>query len=411
MRLLYINDTYKRVGGTEMYLHSLSNIFRGKGHEMFLFAIDDEKEITKHDLFVYRDKFKRNPFKYILWYYLNPSLYRRLRNWIKKVNPDVIHIHNNGKFTSSILLALLGFNIPVVQTVHDHTPICPTSLCTKLHGEQCDGGFGIRCPMSGCISWARYAYQRVPEYIKQYLLKTNVNLFIAPSRALERRLIKYGIRNVAYLPSFVYVMKFEYDINQMETGNVLYVGRLAKEKGVHYLIKALPKIVKAYSSCMLNIVGDGPMMSDLLKLVRDLDIEKHVTIHGKLFDDALMAAYQKANVVVIPSACVENSPIVAYETMALGRPIVGSDIGGIPDLVVDGETGFLVEPRNPDQIAEKVIRILSNTELGIRMGKNARENCITKYNHEEHYKKLMRIYEKVKHASNYDLRKDEQQPS
>jgi glycosyltransferase involved in cell wall biosynthesis len=306
MKILHINDTFKQVGGTETYLYSLINIFKAKGHKIFLFAIDEEKEIEEYDLFVYQDIFKRDPFKYILFYYLNPSLYNRLRRWIKKVNPDMIHIHNNGKFTSSILIALQGFNIPVVQTIHDHSIICPTSFCTKVNGEQCDGCFELKCPISGCISWARYAYQRVPEYIKKYLLKTTVDTFIAPSKALQCRLKKNGIQNVIYLPNFIEVEKFIYDINKIESGNVLYVGRLSKEKGIDYLIKALPEIIKACPSSMLNIVGDGPMMSQLLKLVSNLDMEKHVTFHGRLLGVALMAAYQKANVVVIPSVCVEN---------------------------------------------------------------------------------------------------------
>lgn len=169
MRILHINDTYKTVGGTEVYLNSVSSTFKEKGHEIFRFSIDDEEDTEESNLLVYRDIFKRNPSKYIFWYYLNPSLYNRLQKWIKKVNPDIIHIHINGKFASSILLALNGNSIPVVQTVHDSALICPISSCINSQGVPCEGGLGIKCPRNGCISWARYAYQRLPEYMKIYL--------------------------------------------------------------------------------------------------------------------------------------------------------------------------------------------------------------------------------------------------
>jgi glycosyltransferase involved in cell wall biosynthesis len=392
MRILYINNTFKPVGGAEVYLRSLSSTFQEKGHDTFLFAIDDEETIEKSNLFVYRDIFKRGPLKYLLWHYFNPSLYNHLIVWIKKVNPDIIHIHNNGKFASSILLALNG-SIPVVQTVHDYSILCPISFCINSQSMPCAGGFGIKCPNNGCISWARYSYQRLPEYIKKSLLKKTVNLFLVPSRALQTHLMKNGFQNAIYFPNFVDVDKFEYDFTKMESCNVLYVGRLAKEKGVNYILEAFPKIVKAHSSCTLNIVGDGPYRSNLLHLAQELGIEKKVIFHGKLSGEPLIEAFQKSNVVVIPSVSLDNSPIVAYEAMASGRPVVGSNIGGIPDLVTDGETGYLVEPRNPDQIAEKVIRVLSNRELAIKMGKKARENCLIYFNKEDHYNKLKTIYE------------------
>jgi glycosyltransferase involved in cell wall biosynthesis len=395
MRILHINDTYKPVGGTEVYLDSLSSTFKENGHEIFLFSIDDEKEIEESNLFVYKDIFKRSPSKYILWYYFNPSLYNRLQKWIKMVNPDIIHIHNNGKFASSILLALNGNSIPVVQTVHDHTLVCPTSFCINSQGMPCEGGFGIKCPRNRCISWARYAYQQLPEYMKIHLLKKNVSIFIAPSRALQNRLINNGFQNVIYFPNFVDVNKFKYDLNKMESCNVLYVGRLSIEKGVNYILEAFPKIVQVHPSCILNIIGDGPLRSNLFHLARNLGIEKQVIFHGRLSGDPLIEAFQKANVVVIPSIVLENSPIVAYEAMASGRPIVGSNIGGIPDLVMDGETGFLVEPGNSDQIAEEVIKLLSDRELAIIMGNKAKEYCFINYNKEYHYKKLKIIYENV----------------
>jgi len=81
--------------------------------------------------------------------------------------------------------------------------------------------------------------------------------------------------------------------------------------------------------------------------------------------------------------------------MATGRPCIGSNVGGIPELVVDGKTGFLVEPRNPNQIAEKVIQILSDEQLARRMGRNAREGAESEFNMKDHVEKIIKVYESL----------------
>ena len=392
MKILHINNTYKPVGGAEVYIRSLSDIFKENGHEIFLFAIDDEKNIEDNNLFVYRDIFKRGPIKYFLWHYLNPTLYLRLNRWIKNVSPDVIHIHNNGKFSTSVLLALQKSRAIIIQTVHDYSLVCPIAYCVKPDGKQCGGGLGIKCPISGCISWFEYAYRLIPECLNRYVIKITVNQFIAPSKKLKQILDDNKYANVVYLPNFIDSATIEPDFNKTEKYNITYVGRLSNEKGLIYLIKAIPEIITIFPSCILHLIGGGPIESELKMLVKELNIEKTVIFHGRVSEYFLNESYKKATIIIMPSIWMENNPIVALEAMAFGKPIIASNTGGYPDLIDNGITGFLIEPRNSDQIAKRIIQILSDDELAKSMGRNARKKVELEFGREKHINGLLEIY-------------------
>ena len=132
-------------------------------------------------------------FEIFIMVFFNPNLYFRLLKWIKKIRPDIIHVHNNGKFASSVLLAIKNSNLPAIQTVHDPSIICSSSMCVNLQGEVCDGGLSIKCVKNGCISWFKYLYEKIPLYLRNNLIKRNIKLFLVPSTALKDRLVKNGL--------------------------------------------------------------------------------------------------------------------------------------------------------------------------------------------------------------------------
>jgi len=220
-------------------------------------------------------------------------------------------------------------------------------------------------------------------------------LFIAPSRAFEMKLKENGMKNVVYLPHFIDSSKYEFNMDIIEKGNVLYAGLLYYTKGIQYLIQAFPEILKHIPWARLHLVGEGPDRSKLERLAEELGIEKEVVFNGKVPRSKMFEYYQKANVVILPSICMENSPYVIHEAMASGRPVIGSNIGGIPELVEDWKTGFLVEPGNPNQIAEKVIQILSDEKLLREMAVNARKRVEEKLKVENHVNNILRIYKSV----------------
>lgn len=393
MRILYVHDNCYHIGGAETYLFSLMELVREYGHEIYFFSTDKVKEIKNNYSYIYREPNKNRVSSHISHYYFDFGVYNTLRKWIKKVKPDVMHLNLNYKYPVSIILAARKEKIPVVQTIHDIRVVCMSGLCVKPDGEVCEGGFGIKCLKNGCISFKGYMYNALPNKIKQYLRQDI--LFIAPSRAFERKLKENGLKNVVYLPHFIDSSKYGFNAENKERYNILFVGWLGKHKGVQYLIQAFPSILKQIPSAKLHVVGEGEERNNLEKLVKKLKIEKEVVFHGKVPHEHIQQFYQKANVVVFPSICFEQFGLVGLEAMACGRPAVGSNIGGVSEWIDHGKTGFLVEQGSTVQIGEKVIQILSDEEMAIKMGESARRKAKKNFTVEKHFKKLMQIYESL----------------
>ncbi len=439
MKILLVNDNYSHIGGAETYFFNLYKLLKENNNEVSIFSTGAQ-EIRSNDTLVAQEmrrrkrlfesesfkdiktwilrkfianiddseflknkiplKFQKNIMRYQYIqlfgnYYIDTSIEKKLRYWVDEISPSVIHIHNNYKYPTSIYSELKGMNIPLIKTVHDFGMVCPTSWCIKPDGKICKGGLSKNCVEAGCITNKYYKLMEAINKIVNDLEKNSVILFIAPSKSLKQKMEEHGFNNIVHVPNFINVNDYKVDISKMEIGNILYVGGLTKHKGVHYLIEAFPRILEEFPDASLNIIGSGPLRSCLDNRVRQLGVENCVVFHGKVSDDVVKELYQKANVVVIPSIWMENSPMVIYEAMASGRPVVGSNIGGIPELIRDGENGFLTEPRNPEDIAEKVIKILSDINLAEKFGTAAKKIAVSEYSSEKHYENLIKVYKSL----------------
>jgi len=155
---------------------------------------------------------------------------------------------------------------------------------------------------------------------------------------------------------------------------ILSVGRLIDWKGTIHLIEAMPKVLSDFSDASLLIIGSGPEKGHLLQRTHELSLEDHVKFPGTVSDEDLQTCYHTADVFVLPSITkdgkTEGLGVVLLEAMASGCPVIGSNVGGIPDIITDGETGFLVPEQRPDILAEKILRILADTELQEKFRRN-----------------------------------------
>ncbi len=167
---------------------------------------------------------------------------------------------------------------------------------------------------------------------------------------------------------------------------VIFVGRIDKEKGIEYLIKAAEEI-----KAEIYILGSGEYKNELINLVKKLNLKNvhFVAYFGEESLEELREFYQRANVVVVPSTIKEALGLVILEAMAAKTPVVASNIGGIPNIVKDGKTGFLVKPRSSAEIAEKVNKILDNEKLGSIMGENSRRFIEEKFTWEKAAKSIL----------------------
>ncbi|HYT37492.1 MAG TPA: glycosyltransferase family 4 protein [Ktedonobacteraceae bacterium] len=210
-----------------------------------------------------------------------------------------------------------------------------------------------------------------------------------------QRWIKQYKNEVYYLPNGVDLELFDKPPEQETSNyNLLFLGRLEKIKGVESLIQAIPFIIKVFPQTTLTIVGDGGNKTDLFNLTKNLQLEKHIQFTGWVEHKDLDTYYEKASLVVVPSIVADAFPLVILEAMSAGRPVIGTNIGGIPEIIDDKVDGYLVEPENPEQIADKVIKLFQEANLLKELGRNARKKA-EKFSIEKHVENLEKIYEGV----------------
>jgi phosphatidylinositol alpha-1,6-mannosyltransferase len=163
---------------------------------------------------------------------------------------------------------------------------------------------------------------------------------------------------------------------------ILTVGRIETRKGHDMVVHALPMIFAKEPAALWVVAGDGPDRARIEKLVHERELGAHVVFAGTVFDQQLSALLTRADVFLMPNrrigADVEGFGIVFLEAALFGVPAVGGRSGGAPDAVLDGETGLLCDPENPDDIAEKVLRILSSPDLARQLGQRAKERARTR---------------------------------
>ncbi|MBS3166630.1 glycosyltransferase family 4 protein [Candidatus Woesearchaeota archaeon] len=178
---------------------------------------------------------------------------------------------------------------------------------------------------------------------------------------------------------------------------ILSVGRLAEKKGIKYLILALPIVLKKFPKLKLVIIGDGPEKEKLMNLVKEVKLEKNILFANKLINNKLPEYYATADLFVGPSIVTlsgdtEGLGVVFLEALASETPVIGSNVGGIPDIIKDGKTGLLVEQKNSEKLAETIIYALSNYEESKSLAKNGREYIKARYSWENVSNKFDEIF-------------------
>lgn len=212
-----------------------------------------------------------------------------------------------------------------------------------------------------------------------------VDLFLAPSEFMADTISK------RIHPDKIRVLHngidtSEYQPNYTDHGYGLYFGRLSKEKGIDTLLKAYQKTTREFP---LKIVGTGPMEAELRMNYPDVEFLGYKS--GNELNDLIA----NAAFVVVPSEWYENCSMVVLESMAYGKPIIGSRIGGIPEQIEDGKTGFLFEMGNIDALAVKMKVLASDKDLRFKIGKAARFKLENDYSLEKHSESLLNIYDQL----------------
>ena len=176
---------------------------------------------------------------------------------------------------------------------------------------------------------------------------------------------------------------------------ILYVGRLAYRKGLQVLVRAMPFILKEIPNAHLIIAGKGYMDGFIKVLIKSLNLEGNVTMLGFIPDEKLPELYASSSLFVMPSLYCESFGVTLLEAMASGRPVVASNVGGIPEVVKDGVTGLLFKRGDAEDLADKIIKVLSDRSLAQSLASNAKEIVKERYSWPVIADKMEDLYEKT----------------
>ena len=279
------------------------------------------------------------------------------------------------------------------MTMRDYKLVCPSyaMLVKGVPCEKCKGGRYYHCFLNKCTkgSQLKSLVNTAEMYLHHKILRIydNIQVYVSPSKFLQNKVMEMGLnKKVEYLPNFTDIEKTQPDYEWQEE-SLVFVGRLSYEKGIETLISAVKNM-----PVKLKIIGGGPLKENLLAKIKDEEIG-NVSFLGYLKGDELFDQFKKTMMLVIPSEWYENNPRTVIEAFALGKPVIGARIGGIPELVKDGETGYTFESGNTEDLREKINYVLNNKDLIPEMGKKARKFVEKELNPEIHYAKLMKIYQ------------------
>jgi glycosyltransferase involved in cell wall biosynthesis len=404
LRVLQVNKYHYLKGGAERYYFELSRMLEERGHDVVPFSMQDpENQPTEYaEFFVSPSDFDRrvrfaDRLGAAVRVVYSVEARRKIEALVDRVRPDVAHLHNIAhQLSPSILYGLKAKGVPVVQTLHDYKLVCPNyqmfvggEVC-----ERCRGGRYYRAVVHRCMhgSTAKSLNVCVEAYLHAALgtYRRLVDLFVAPSRSIMDRMIAHGVApsRIVHVPHAIALEGYE---PSYESGaHAAYVGRLADGKGVDVVLRAAARV----RGVRFVIAGTGPLADELTARAANMGLD-NVEFLGYVTGDALRAAFSGAFCVIMPSECLENSPITVFESFAFGKPVVGASIGGIPELIVEGETGLLFDPGDDAGLAESVEALAGDRRRAAEMGRAARARLERAHSPEVHCRRILGIYERV----------------
>ena len=396
MKILMINDNDPDavIGGSEHYIADLTRALEADRHEVhwFVLAGDSAGVIgARPGKRLFRPR-KANRWVSILRrvaFY--PDLYRELADCIARVRPHVVHLHNNYRYPFTILAATRDQHL--VQTVHDYCAIYPTARCSQE--RSCAGRSVFAALRHGCLTWKLLATEAFLLYGRRFVDRHFVDAFITPSRNLATHLERMGHANVFHVPNLRSLT--EAKPTPVTDGQVvLYVGALIEHKGVATLLAAFARLTSELPKAALWLVGDGPQGNDLKAKATEYGLCQ-VRFLGQRSADELAGIYRQARAVVLPSLWLENAPLVAIEASAYGRAVIASRVGGLPELVEDGRTGFLFDRGDVDGLAERLRRLLTDHTLAGELGAAGHQRLAELRAPGKHLERLLAVYDRALH--------------
>lgn len=399
MKLLLVNKFLYPNGGSETYIFKLGKYMESIGHEVQYFGMEHEGRCVGNRVDAYTSDMdfhggsKLSKLTYPLRTIYSVEARKKLRLVLEDFKPDVCHLNNfNYQLTPSIILEIArwrkqGHKCRIVYTAHDYQLICPNHMCsnpeTHENCEKCLGGSFINCTKGKCIhgSTAKSFIGSMEAYFwKIKRVYKYIDTIICCSNFLKKKMAC----NPMFPGKTIALHNFIDKVTKADAEKkdyVLYFGRYSREKGVLTLIEA----AKLLPEVNFVFAGTGP-------LEMEINAVSNIKNLGFRTGDELSGIIREARFSVYPSEWYENCPFSVMESQMHGTPVLGADIGGIPELIKNKVTGELFESGNVGQLKEKIQEMWSDSKLTDTYSRN----CLEKndfYDIEKYTNILMDIYE------------------
>lgn len=410
MNIIIANNFYCNDGGVETYISSLGNLLKKFGHNVHFFVTDktpyiDEKVKNSEFFPKYKDisslslkdipSFLLNPY-----YFYNKEAEKKMINYIKKIKPDIIHLNSISRYLSpSIINACKLNNIPTVMTIHDGFLACPdVALLMKSEfyckKAPCKNGNILHCIKNkcndknlfkSCVSASEFLFRKI------HKLYDKIDIFICPSQAIFDLALNAGIKKekLRLIYNFIDDSILNIEAENTNEDYFLFVGRLVTVKGLNYLLQAM----KELPDIKLKIVGTGPEENNLKTLAKQLNL-CNVEFLGYKEGKELAENYKNCIATIIPSTYLEAFGLTVIESFAYGKPVIGSNIGGISETIQNDINGKLFEVGNVTELTIAIRDMYDNQSKTEALGEKAKED-VKKYASNLYYSGLERVYKEL----------------
>jgi glycosyltransferase involved in cell wall biosynthesis len=401
VRILHVNKFLYRRGGAEAYMEDLADLQVSAGHTVAFFGMEHPSnthlEYARH--FPSHIEMEPPPtslegrIRGAARMVYSTSASRGMDAVIAAFLPDVVHLHNiYHQLSPSVLRPVARRHVPAVMTLHDYKLACPTYQFLD-HGRICEACLGgrfhnavlRRCKDGSLAASAAAAGELfIHTATRAY---APVRIFVCPSRFMADKMAEAKVfpKRLRHVPHFIDSAAVE--VKTTPGGAVLVAGRLSAEKGIDVAIRAIGLL----DGATLDIAGTGPEEAGLRALAESA-APGRVRFHGLLPKEGVHRLMLSAAVVAVPSRWYENQPMVVLEAMARGLPVVGSALGGLPELIEPGATGALVPANDPAALSAALAPFVADPAHGMSMRDRARAHIVSEFSPERHLERIDSAY-------------------
>lgn len=407
MKILLINNIHYRKGGSEAVYFNQAEMLRREGHEVIFFSIDRPENLPAAEAPYFATcRQTAGASRWAAWkdlrnYFYNPEAKRQLEKLVVREKPDLAHAHLFwGGLSPSIFSVLRKYHVPLVHTAHDYRMVCPAYTFRNGRGDLCEACRGkhfYRCVLGRCAkgSAAKSLLMAAEMYVRNLFFHPSVHLdgVVFVSRFSKEKHIQYAPA-FAQLPARVLYNTMPAPGAFPEGNTASYLlcyGRLSPEKGIPTLLEAARRL----PGMRFKLVGTGPLYDHIQALTQTGGLE-HVEMLGYQSGETLYRLIAGAAYVIVPSECYENNPMTIVEAYTLSTPVIGARIGGIPEIIREGETGYTFSAGDAGALTDTIRRAMRLDAAAYgRQREAARQFAGAHFDEKTYYRELIAFYQEI----------------